>query len=138
MTRISAGINPLELCDSMLLAEHREIKRIPNSISSGKAVISYIPYKFTLGKGHVKFFYDKIRYLHNRYKLIREECLDRGFVIGDYNEAFEKVPKDLYNDWFECPNCRAIVKDRINEKLSNMKVIKYYKTNAELHAMIIR
>ena len=32
MTRISSAIEPIELCDEMLRAEHREIKRIPNEI----------------------------------------------------------------------------------------------------------
>ena len=47
----------------MLIAEHREIKRIPNCIKSGKFLMKGIPNKFTLGSGHVKFFYDKISYL---------------------------------------------------------------------------
>jgi hypothetical protein len=32
MTRINTGIPPKELTDKHLLAEHREIKRIPNCI----------------------------------------------------------------------------------------------------------
>lgn len=40
MTRISASIKPIELCDKMLMAEHREIIRIPNTIKSGKAKVN--------------------------------------------------------------------------------------------------
>ena len=63
MTRINVGIPPAELTDKHLLAEHREIKRIPNCIAKGKYNMEGIPDKFKLGKGHVKFFYNKLEYL---------------------------------------------------------------------------
>ena len=63
MTRINAGIPVQQLNGKHLIAEHREIKRVPNlvryNIEKGNP-ISGIPPKFTLGKGHVKFFYDKL------------------------------------------------------------------------------
>ena len=36
MTRINVGISPAELNDKHLIAEHREIKRIPNCVAKGK------------------------------------------------------------------------------------------------------
>jgi len=80
MTRISSSIKPIELCDKMLIAEHREIIRIPNTIKSGKAKVdlSTIPLDFKLGSGHVIFFYNKLKYLHNRYLQLYKECIDRG------------------------------------------------------------
>ena len=36
MTRINVGVDPSELNVKMLIAEHREIKRIPNLIKIGK------------------------------------------------------------------------------------------------------
>ena len=57
MTRINT-IPPQELCDKHLMAEIREITRIPNTIKTGKAIIANIPDTFRLGSGHVKFFYD--------------------------------------------------------------------------------
>ena len=36
MTRVNVGIPPVELVDQHLLAEHREIKRIPNCVAKGK------------------------------------------------------------------------------------------------------
>ena len=56
MTRINAGIPPVELTDKHLIAEHREIKRIPNLISKGKYNMNGQPSEFKLGIGHVKFF----------------------------------------------------------------------------------
>lgn len=126
MTRISATIKPEELCDQMLIAEHREIVRIPNCIKSGKAKVEGIPEDFRLGSGHVKFFYNKIAYLYGRYIELRVECLMRGFNVQDYSDAFKDIPKHLMNNWE--PNnkiVRQILVQRINERLSNMKVIRY-------------
>lgn len=125
MTRINSSIKPFELCDAHLLAEHREIKRIPNAIKSGKAVIKNIPDSFRLGSGHVKYYYNKLKYLHERYNLLYLECKDRGFNVQDYNSCFEDLPENLYNNWVEDAETRKIVVERINERLETMKNIKY-------------
>lgn len=132
MTRINSSINPIELCDAHLLAEHREIKRIPNTIKSGKAVIKNIPESFRLGAGHVKYYYNKLEYLHKRYKLLYLECKDRGFNVQNYNSCFENLPQHLYNDWTEDENTRKIVVERINTRLETMKSIKYCSENINL------
>ena len=58
MTRINAGIPVETLHDKHLIAEHREIKRIPNCIAKGRYSLKDKPSKFVLGTGHVKFFYE--------------------------------------------------------------------------------
>ena len=136
MTRISSAIEPIELCDEMLRAEHREIKRIPNAIHKkireGKKVdLSKQPKDFKLGTGHVIFFYDKLKYLHERYKALRAECIERGFNMSDFNGCFEGLPSHLYNDWTPTPQTRQIVVQRINERLQGMTEIKYYSEDIE-------
>lgn len=118
MTRINAGIPPRQLSDKHLLAEHREIKRIPNCIAKGKARIdSPIPGEFTLGKGHVKFFYNKIKFLHNRYNAILRECRARRFDVTDFSEAFEKFrDSELYNDWVPTRQAIDLIRQRIKER----------------------
>ena len=59
MTRINVGIPPADLNGRHLIAEHREIKRIPNLVNRGRYSLDNQPKLFKLGKGHVKFFYDK-------------------------------------------------------------------------------
>lgn len=99
MTRINAGMPIKWLSDKHLLAEHREIKRIPNAVKNRKVNWDIpIPDKFTLGKGHVRFFYDKIRYLERRYKKLHEECIKRGFNVQDYSEAFKLYQPDSFFD----------------------------------------
>lgn len=122
MTRINVGVYPHELHDKHLLAEHREIVRIPNTIKSGKAKFDNIPDSFRLGTGHVKFFYNKIGYLYKRYILIHEECLNRGFKVQDFRLAFNHIPVYLMNDYTPTESDRQLVLDRINQRLKEMGV----------------
>lgn len=82
MTRINV-VPVTELCDKHLLAEHRELVRIPNNLVSGKLSFQYDdrPDEYTLGAGHIKFFTNKLRYLFNRYQLLNDECIKRGFNV---------------------------------------------------------
>jgi deoxyribonuclease (pyrimidine dimer) len=121
MTRINIGIPVKDLTRQHLLAEHRELVRIPNTIKSGKAVVKDIPDQFTLGKGHVKFFYTRLKYLHDRYNQLHRECVERGYNVTDFSSAFTDLPDELYNDYLPTEGDTALVKQRIEERLSAMK-----------------
>ena len=118
MTRINANIPVKELSDRHLMAEHREIKRIPNTIASGKAKIENIPTHFKLGTGHVKFFYDKGLYLYKRYQQIQTELNKRNYNL-DATRVFKVIqfPTDYYNDWKPTDRDRAIIRERIEERI---------------------
>jgi deoxyribonuclease (pyrimidine dimer) len=116
MTRINVGINPRILTQPHLIAEHREIKRVPNTIKSGKAKIEGIPSQFTLGTGHVKWSYDKQLFLLKRYRDIRDECLRRGYKVTNYESAWDGVPKELMNDYSPTERDKAIVMERLVSK----------------------
>ena len=118
MTRINVGISPTELTDKHLLAEHREIKRIPNCIAKGRYNMEGIPDKFKLGKGHVKFFYNKLQYLFLRYVKLHLECKYRGFNVQNYSKAWDNLPEELLNHYKPTKRDRLIVQQRINEKLN--------------------
>lgn len=144
MTRISSTIKPIELCDLMVKAEHREIKRIPNVIkkklAEGKEVdLSKQPENFKLGTGHVIFFYDKLAYLHERYKQLLAECRERNFDVTDYNNCFEGLPEHLYNDWTPTKDVRTIVTQRVNERLQGMKAkdIRHYSEIVDVQYMLL-
>lgn len=121
MTRINVGVKPIELTDRHLMAEHREIKRIPNQIKKGAYVMDGIPNHFKLGTGHVKFFYNKLKYLHERYKLLYNECIRRKFDVTNFEQCFFDLPSQLYNDYTEQSNDRKIILERINERLGLKK-----------------
>ena len=121
MTRINTGIRAKELPDKLLLADLRESKRTPNVIRQGKYNMEGQPEEFTLGTGHVKFFYDKLEYLLNRYNELRWEALYRGFNVSDFTGAWEGVPGELMNDYNETNRDRSILIERIREKGFDIK-----------------
>ena len=86
MTRINCAIPVEYLTDEHLLAEHREISRLPWNVSEAirsGSIKTKVPSKFTLNSGHVLFFVNKNKFTLNRYKEIREECKKRGFNVSD-------------------------------------------------------
>ncbi|GGZ96114.1 deoxyribonuclease [Ignatzschineria ureiclastica] len=117
MTRINI-IPPEELCDQHLLAEHRELTRIPNDIAKrqGKVPLSNAP-GYHLGTGHVTFFRDKLRFLKDRYDALHQECLKRGFnVLYKWpDEVAEYL--HLWNDYKVTAQDRAINMARIIERM---------------------
>ena len=117
MTRINVGIPPAELGDKHLMAEHREIKRIPNCVNRGRYSLDNQPDTFKLGTGHVKFFYDKLLYLKRRYDSLYDECRKRGFNVQNYANAWIGTPEHLMNDYTPTERDRVIIKQRIDERI---------------------
>lgn len=121
MTRINCGIPPAELTTKHLIAEHREIVRIPNCVGKGKYSLKDQPKEFTLGKGHVKFFYTRLGYLKDRYEQIYQECISRGFKVTNFISAWDNVPKEYMNDYIPTDRDKDILRNRINERIKNGK-----------------
>lgn len=122
MTRVNASIPVYRLTDQHLLAEHREIKRIP----SVKYEPNKIPPRFKLGTGHVKFFTDKHKYLRDRYLMIYNECIRRGFNVTSYIDNFVKGTPQ-YNPWTPSHDDEVVVRDRIIDRINNSKCLyRYY------------
>ena len=124
MTRINVAVKPAELNDKMLIAEHREIKRIPNCIRKGRYSLDGQPASFKLGTGHVKFFYDKCGYLYNRYQELHKECILRGFNVQNYSEAWDNIPSELMNDYKPSKQDRELIIERIKTKGANLIRVK--------------
>lgn len=118
MTRINVAIPPQQLTMRHLLAEHREMKRIPNVVSRGRYNMKSIPNQFTLGKGHVAFFYNKLQYLKNRYEEVYAECKERKYNVTYYGSAWNDVPKHLMNDYTPTERDEKLLRQRIAEKLN--------------------
>ena len=81
MTRINV-IDPRKLTDQHLMAEYRELPRV--FALSGAAIDRNVkvPKNYTMGAGHVKFFYDKTPWLAQRHSLIVNELKRRGYNLG--------------------------------------------------------
>lgn len=121
MTRINCGIPVKELTNRHLLAEAREIKRVPNCVFRGRYNLKNTPKEFTLGKGHVAFFYNKLKYLKNRYEEIYKECISRGFNVQYWGNAWDDIPEELMNDYIPTKRDEEIIRQRIKEKLDGKR-----------------
>ena len=77
-----------------------------------------LPHAFTLNTGHVKFFYNKGKYLHKRYAALVAEMKRRG-MRPDPTRTFkrEQFPDELYNDWQPTDRDLLIIRQRIAEKI---------------------
>ena len=124
MTRIN--ILPVrDLYDQHLIAEYREITMVPaalgRSLKSKNGVDkSRISSKYTLGEGHVYFFYDKGKYLDIRYSQIISEMKRRGFNC-DPNRSFPReifIENKLYNHWSPTLEDYKIIEQRIQDKIN--------------------
>lgn len=121
MTRIN--IIPVEdLTDQHLMAEYREIfmigSALQRSLKSKNWDPKRIPKKFTLGTGHVMFFYDKGKYLFKRYRQIQNELKNRNFNL-DESRHFKSTqfPTQYFNDWEPNKSDQKIVMKRIEERI---------------------
>lgn len=145
MTRINVGIKPENLTDEHLLAEHREIKRIPSIFK--KRIAKYkedpqlifdkdkIPKTFTLNTGHVLFFLNKPQYTFSRYKILHDECLQRGFEVQNYEENWNIYDNKKYYKYYKLykPTKKDIqlIKNRVElrTKTAKCKYFHHYSCN---------
>lgn len=134
MTRINV-IPVKELCNQHLFAEWREMPRIVDSLTkslSRKKLFNEkeIPERYVLGKGHVKFFYDKFKFLHKRHMLITKELLKRGYVLSKKDSnIFKKVEQIRYKDWYPSEEEIKINRERVLSRIP--KNAKWGKVNGK-------
>lgn len=132
MTRVNSAIPVEHLTDEHLLAEHREIKRIPALFAKTNKAILRIPTKFCLGTGHVKFFFNKMSFIFDRYLALYYECKKRGFDIQYYGDNWFDSQKTLMPYWHGYSPTREEKKlliERITERInnSNKEYFHYYR-----------
>lgn len=91
MTRINT-LDPANLTDQHLLAEYRELPRVFSlvalAIAAGKPLTG--PARYTMGAGHVRFFYSRTDYLSARQAAIIAEIIRRG-----YNPTHREAPAPI-------------------------------------------
>lgn len=123
MTRINV-IPVEELHRLHLQAELKEITRVFGyarkaqfDIIKGKR---NIPKEYTLGTGHVLFFYPRLKFIADRYESLVAEMKRRGYNVNPI--AREKLLKGidirLHNDYTPTQEAIEINKQRISDRLS--------------------
>lgn len=120
MTRINC-VPPHELSFKHLLAEYREIPRVFNLVRNAQArglkpADIVAPRIYTLGVGHVRFFYTRLAYLVRRQRMLVNEMVARGFAPQHTNP--EGLAGGLAEHWLGDwePNALAIQKNRVRLK----------------------
>lgn len=115
MTRINC-IPVQELTNKHLVAEYRELPRIFRLARNNKPNESF-PTAYTLGQGHVKFFYNKLAYLEQRFYQLVEEMQRRGYK-PNYSTIPEcDAPPELWQGWQPTNEAMELNRARIKERL---------------------
>lgn len=121
MTRIN--VVPVEtLSRQHLVAEYREITRLPGNLQAWlnrktKAPdFREIPPQYKLGEGHVKFFYNKFKFLEKRFEALVAEMQARGYNPKFTDSSIFRVDNLYYNDYTPTQEAIEINIQRIKER----------------------
>lgn len=119
MTRINC-IPVEELSGPHLVAEYRELPRV-FALAHKAALRGPIvqPPQYTLGKGHMLFFYTRLGYLARRHVELVQEMKRRGYkpsFDGVERSQFPEIPDALWNDWAPTPEAMQLNRMRIEER----------------------
>lgn len=122
MTRINL-IDPVYLLDKHLGAEYRELPRIFGLVR--KAQLKglgpqdlQIPNHYVLGKGHVRFFFNKLAWLKYRQLALVNECFARGRRVNFNNidALLEGLDRCWLGHWSPSRKEILINLTRLNER----------------------
>lgn len=106
MTRINLVL-PSIMTRGHLLAEYRELPRVFAYVEAAHLrglkpdTLPGVPSRYVLGRGHVKFFYDKLRWLVRRQCHLVIEMKRRGYRPA-YSDPYSLVcgiDDCWFNDW---------------------------------------
>ncbi|MGU3400872.1 pyrimidine dimer DNA glycosylase/endonuclease V [Brucellaceae bacterium D45D] len=124
MTRINC-IPPSELTGPHLVAEYRELPRVfalvRAAIARGERPDdTRNPLAYTLGTGHVRFFYTRLGYLAKRQAALVAEMQARGYApqFTATQELLIGFAPEWCCDWEPSEDAMAINRTRIAERLA--------------------
>lgn len=121
MTRINV-INPSELSREHLVAEYREIMRLPGNLKAWlnrktkPPSFDEIPSEYKLGSGHVKFFFIRFKFLQKRFESLVNEMIARGYNPKFTDSSIFLVDNPYYNDYTPTEAAIEINRARIKER----------------------
>ena len=121
MARVNVGLNVKLLSDQHLIAESVEITMITGGLRMhGYKIKGIIPNQFSLGRGHINFFKNKLLYLTKRLEEVNGEMLRRGFKPGTRIDLSE-FPTELCNDWKPSYTDTMVLRQRVVHRLREPK-----------------
>ncbi len=131
MTRINV-VSPSELHNKHLLGELHEITRVFGLVrkAQDRKINKYNfkekikqPQAYTMGIGHVLYFYNKLDFIMNRYYSLCNEALTRGYKVNPIKKQslIEGINSWWFGDYIPTQEAIEINRHRINERLGEMK-----------------
>jgi hypothetical protein len=107
MTRINV-VPPGVLCGKHLVAEYRELPRVLALVRAAMARKERPVHvgRYTLGKGHVRFFYTRLAWLAGRQAALIAEMRRRGYNPQYGVPSLDGFPPEWCGDW--TPDAEAI------------------------------
>lgn len=126
MTRINV-VPVEELTRQHLQGELKEITRVFGlarkaqfDVIKGKRSL---PSSYILGTGHVLFFYNKLKFVADRYEALVQEMQRRGYKPNPIlrEELLAGISPKLYNDYVPTEEALKINRERIDLRLSGDK-----------------
>ena len=116
MTRINV-VPVTELSDQMLGAEYRELPRVVGlargAAFRGEKPGDYMGSGYTLGPGHVQFFYPRLLWVIQRYDSIVRECTRRGRKVNYPFLDTSGIPPEWFNSWRAPPEALELNRQRL-------------------------
>lgn len=123
MTRINT-IDPQDLLDQHLFIEYREITRVATLHRAPKPG-EVMPQTYTLGTGHVKFFYDKGEFLAKRCEALHAELVSRGYNVT--KKHYKQHIAGCRNDWTPTASDIIVNLSRLQTKLLDKPMFYTYR-----------
>jgi deoxyribonuclease (pyrimidine dimer) len=120
MTRINC-VPVAELHPKHLVAEYRELPRVyalAQAHHDRMGSWTAVPSEYTLGAGHVKFFYTRMAYVRERHGQLIAEMFRRGYNPTLITvPGMRQLPKPYHQYWIPTPEALAINRSRINDRM---------------------
>lgn len=119
MTRINC-VPVQELSGPHLVAEYRELPRVFALAQKAAARAALVqPGAYTLGKGHLLFFYTRLGYLTRRHAELIDEMKRRGYkpaFTGVRREDFPDIPDAYWGNWTPTAEALSLNRQRIKDR----------------------
>jgi hypothetical protein len=131
MTRINV-VPVEELTNQHLLGEYKEITRVFGYVrkaqDKGTNKINFhkkyeVPSDYTLGTGHVVFFYNRLGYVLRRYAELAVEMGRRGYKpspVG-YTDLCSGIRSEWFGEYAPTTDALRLNRERIAKRLSGDK-----------------
>lgn len=117
MVRINL-VNPKILSDQHLVAEYDEMLMLVSYILRFPSLDGTEPLHYCLGKGHMKFFRDKVLYLKKRHEKLKKEMKKRGFIARKTINT-KKFSKNNLHDYNPVKSDFSIIRKRILQRIKD-------------------